>query len=125
MFTQREVRDGVFGSTGSLGVLGFAPPPVQARRDGVLGFAPPPAQAFRDGSLGEYFAQSGLGFAPPPAQAFRDGSLGEYFAQSGLGADAAPVPMPVMKAAIPTMTIAVAGLGALAVIWWATTRRHA
>lgn len=114
------------------GSLGFAPPPVHARRDGVLGM-PPVAQARRDGVLGGMDGVlGGLGMAQPVA--FRDGSLG--FPQpvafrdgslGWLGADSPAVIAPgpaVLKAAVPTMTLAVAGLGALAVIWWAM-RKHA
>jgi len=96
------------GSLGSLGIGSL----------GSLG-SPAPAPSFRSGSLGS------LG-SPAPAPSFRSGSLGEFFAQNGFGADAAAMPtMSSTKPAVATAAVALAGFGALAVIWWAMTRRHA
>jgi len=130
---QMAYQSGVLGAlppapafrSGSLGVLGFVPPVSGAVRSGSLGIlgAPPPSGAVKSGVLGT------LGGGPPPSGAVRSGSLGvlgEYFAQNGLGADAVVMPTAVgPKPAMATLTMAIAGLGAVAAIWWAMTRRHA
>jgi hypothetical protein len=112
---------GVFGTpppsgavkSGSLGVLG-TPPPSGAIKSGVLGAlgVPPPSGAVKSGSLGVFgdiFNGVGAG-----------GSIMPAYQQIGFGADAAPAP-----SAVPKVAIVAAGLGALAVIWWAMKRRHA
>jgi len=111
--------------SGVLGVFG-TPPPSGAFRSGSLGIlgAPPPSGAIKSGVLGS------LG-VPPPAGAVKSGSLGVFGeAFSGLGAGASIMPeyRPIGfgdVTVMPKLTVAVAGLGALAVIWWAMRRRHA
>jgi hypothetical protein len=104
---------GAFRS-GSLGVLG-TPPPSGAVKSGVLGSlgVPPPSGAVRSGSLGVFgdiFAGLGAGGSIMP----------NYAPIRGFGDDAAPA-----VTAGPTLAVAVAGLGALAVVVWALTRKHA
>lgn len=130
---------GAFRS-GVLGVFG-TPPPSGAFKSGSLGVlgAPPPSGAVKSGILGS------LG-VPPPAGAVRSGSLGvlgESYAGLGAGGSIMPVYHPIGDAtavklaamygfgdtpampALPKLVVAAAGLGAVAVIWWAMTRRHA
>ena len=119
--TVRAYPDGAY-QDGALGV----PPVSGAYRSGALG-VPPVSGAVRSGSLGSLGIGSlgSLG-SPAPAPSFRSGSLGEFFAQNGFGADAAAMPtMSSTKPAVATAAVALAGFGALAVIWWAMTRRHA
>jgi hypothetical protein len=120
---------GVFGTpppsgaykSGSLGVLG-TPPPSGAVTSGILGSlgVPPPAGAFRSGSLGVFGdSYAGLGAGGsimPHYQPIGDATAVNLAAMYGLGAE-----MP----ALPKLAVAAAGLGAVAVIWWAMTRRHA
>ena len=126
--------------SGVLGVFG-TPPPSGAFRSGSLGVlgAPPPSGAVKSGILGS------LG-VPPPAGAFRSGSLGvfgEAYAGLGAGGSIMPVYHPIGDAtavnlaamyglgdmpAMPStakILVAVAGVGALGVMWWAMKRRHA
>lgn len=126
--------------SGVLGVFG-TPPPSGAYKSGSLGVlgTPPPSGAVKSGILGA------LG-VPPPAGAFRSGSLGvfgESYAGLGAGGSIMPVYHPIGDAtavnlaamygvgdlptmpALPKLVVAAAGLGAVAVIWWAMTRRHA
>ena len=122
---------GVFGTpppsgafkSGLLGVLG-TPPPSGAVKSGVLGSlgVPPPAGAFRSGSLGvfgESYAGLGAGASiMPEYHPIGDATAVKLAAMYGMG-DASAVP------ALPKILVAVAGLGAVGVIWWAMTRRHA
>jgi hypothetical protein len=119
--------------SGALGV----PPVSGAYRSGALG-VPPVSGAVRSGSLGSL----GIGLlgslgSPAPAPAFRSGSLGSLGIGS-LGSLGSPAPAPAFrsgslgdaplsapKPAVATAVVALAGLGALGVIWWAMTRRHA
>jgi hypothetical protein len=64
----------------------------------------------------------------------RSGSLGvfgEAFEGLGAGGSIMPAYQPIGFGAdtaagvVPKLAVAVAGLGALAVIWWAMSRRHA
>jgi hypothetical protein len=114
--------------SGVLGVFG-TPPPSGAFKSGSLGIlgAPPPSGAVKSGVLGS------LG-VPPPSGAVKSGSLGVFGdAYAGLGAGASimpeyhPIGFGDMAAvsAIPKLAVAAAGLGALAVIWWAMKQRHA
>lgn len=128
--------------SGSLGAL----PPAPAYHSGVLGVfgTPPPSGAFRSGSLGVLGTPPPSGAiksgilgslgVPPPAGAVRSGSLGvfgEAFGGLGAGASIMPEYQPIgfgddaAASMVPTVAVAAAGLGALAVIWWAMTRRHA
>lgn len=126
--------------SGVLGVFG-QPPPSGAFRSGSLGVlgTPPPSGAVKSGVLGT------LGGGPPPAPAYRSGSLGVFGeSYAGLGepgsimphyhpiGDATSVNLAAMYGlgfptmpAVPKLVVAAAGLGAVAVIWWAMTRRHA
>ena len=130
--TVRAYPDGAYHD-GALGV----PPVSGAYRSGALG-VPPVSGAVRSGSLGSL----GIGLlgslgSPAPAPAFRSGSLGSLGIGS-LGSLGSPAPAPafrsgslgeaaqsVAKPAVATAVVALAGLGALGVIWWAMTRRHA
>lgn len=106
---------GVFGTpppsgafkSGSLGVLG-TPPPSGAVKSGILGSlgVPPPSGAFKSGSLGVF----GDAYVHP------EGSIMPVYHPIG---DATALPM------VSKIAIAAAGLGALAMIWWAMKRRHA
>lgn len=115
--------------SGVLGVFG-TPPPSGAFHSGSLGVlgTPPPSGAIKSGVLGS------LG-VPPPAGAVRSGSLGvfgEAFDGLGAGGSIMPVYQPIgfgddaaAAGVVPKIAVAAAGLGAVAVIWWAMSRRHA
>jgi hypothetical protein len=130
--TVRAYPDGAYHD-GALGV----PPVSGAYRSGALG-VPPVSGAVRSGSLGSL----GIGLlgslgSPAPAPAFRSGSLGSLGIGS-LGSLGSPAPAPAFRSgslgetmpsvprpAFATFTVALAGLGAVAAIWWAMSRRHA
>lgn len=121
---------GVFGTpppsgafkSGSLGVLG-TPPPSGAVKSGILGSlgVPPPSGAFRSGSLGvfgdSYAGVGAAGSIMPRYRPIGDATAVKLAAMYGFGDTTVP--------AIPKLIVAAAGLGAVAVIWWAMTRRHA